>query len=573
MAANTRIFPAAAAQAVAAAVAGAPAGSKAAAGLTQLSVEIGNAPRLRLRRAGTVVAEVTYSGSLAVSGSTITLPAYSFLYELLNADIDTPAYAGSIDQAGWTLRIGKADDSMYVEGSVGPASSGAAFKLTGDLSSTKGFNTGSVVLRFDATIDGVATPPAAVATWLLRSTEPSILVPSDYIGIHSDYKAGATYPVNPNIQSYIGMVRNLDHDPNRGDFPALSWWAIETSEGVYQTAAIDAWVAQNTGKTLSFVVDRTPSFYQDATQSTSYNQRYPSYTGASAPPTDPLKISALIKWILNRFPDERWIFSLANEPNFGYNDGALGSSFANHITSSNRFDKRWDDTFAAAVQAAGRFPGPFYSGSARKLANAYKKVRQDLNASGYSSVKLAGPGWEGQHSDSISNSFRRWAECPTDGGGVGADWADVVEWHHYSYDRTDSDFLTECDGIISLASALGMGSKPIYCSEIGHEVQYASGMTNAQETAFLIRTAIKGAARRLKNIVYYKFSSEADGVAEKTLKYNSVENTTAKAATNGVRRSDFQSMSVLNGAEMVQAAILTDGRVWAAFRSGQTLVG
>ncbi|RPH43237.1 MAG: hypothetical protein EHM87_14330 [Burkholderiales bacterium] len=562
MAANIKIFPAASARSVAQAVAGAPLGGKAAAGLTRLSTEVGASYRQRLIRSGVVVADMAYTGTLPIVGSAITLPAFTALNNLSNADIDTGV---------WVMRVGRADDSVYVEGAIGRAGGSAPFVLTGDLSTTKGINNGPVLLRFPATLDGVATPPAAVATWLVRSTDTPVVVPADYLGVHSDYRPGATYPVNPNVQSSLGAVRSLDHDPSRGYFPALSWWALEPTPGVFATAAMDAWVSHNTGKRLLFVVDRTPAFYQDPALPSSYSGRYPSYTGASAPPADPLKMSALIKWILTRYPTERWLFSLANEPNFSFNDGALSTGGA-RITSGNRFDVRWDDTFAAAMQAAGRYPHPFSATTPRKLANAYKIVKQDLVASGFGQAKLATPGWEGQHADSISNSFRRWAECPTDGGGVGADWADEVEYHYYSYNRTDSTFLTETNGIINLTAALGMGSKPILCSEAGLEIQYASGMSNEQQSQFFISLAIQGAARGIKSMVFYKFSSESDGEAEKTMKYNSVEDTPAKVAANAARRADFAEMAVLNGATIVQAAVLSDGRKWAALSNGLTLV-
>lgn len=154
---TARIFPAAIARVVAEAIAGTATGGKRTAGLVALSQAIGPSYRLRLRRAGVIVLDQTYQGSLPVASSSMLLPVPSSLAALADADIDTPAYGGGISDAGWTMRVGRADDSVYVEAPVGPASSAAPFKLTSDLATTRGIAHGSIVFRFAASIDGVSS--------------------------------------------------------------------------------------------------------------------------------------------------------------------------------------------------------------------------------------------------------------------------------------------------------------------------------------------------------------------------------------------------------------------------------
>ena len=152
LAPTVRIFPAGTARAVAAAVASAAVGGKRVAGGQALSSAIGSAYRVTLRRAGFTVLDVTYQGSVPVSAEGLVLPAYTTLLTLSNADADTPAYTGSIDAAGWVMRVGRPDGSVYVEGAVGPASSAAPFRLSADLATSKGIAV-AVRLIFSPSID------------------------------------------------------------------------------------------------------------------------------------------------------------------------------------------------------------------------------------------------------------------------------------------------------------------------------------------------------------------------------------------------------------------------------------
>jgi len=91
---------------------------------------------------------------MAPSGGLLTVPVYTTLLALVAGDIDSPAYTGAANPAtGWVVRMGKADDSVYVEGAIGPASSSAPFKLTNDLSTSKGIAINQLTLRFNPAID------------------------------------------------------------------------------------------------------------------------------------------------------------------------------------------------------------------------------------------------------------------------------------------------------------------------------------------------------------------------------------------------------------------------------------
>lgn len=151
--ANTRIFPATVARSVAQAVSSAGAGGKRLAGAQALVAAIGSNPRLKLRRVGSPVLDVALQGTLTASATGISVTSYTSLLTLVNADADTPAYSGGIDPAGWVMRLGRADDSVYIEGPVGPASSSAPFRLSNDLNTSKGVAI-TVSLGFDPSVDG-----------------------------------------------------------------------------------------------------------------------------------------------------------------------------------------------------------------------------------------------------------------------------------------------------------------------------------------------------------------------------------------------------------------------------------
>lgn len=144
MAANLKIFPAALARSVSSAVAAAAVGSKAEAGCAAISSAIGSSYRVRVRNGASIVVDLIYQEALPVANGAIAVPAYSTLAALVDASIST----------GWVVRIGRADDSVYVEGSVGGPGSGRVFTLTANPDDNKGFAVGHLTLRFDAMIDG-----------------------------------------------------------------------------------------------------------------------------------------------------------------------------------------------------------------------------------------------------------------------------------------------------------------------------------------------------------------------------------------------------------------------------------
>jgi hypothetical protein len=397
-----------------------------------------------------------------------------------------------------------------------------------------------------------STPPAAVETWIVQPGS-FVSVPADFIGIHSDYLTGSAYVVNPGWMDKVGLVRTLDYDPNKGGAGQISWAAIEQSAGSYTWTKLDAWVTENTGKLLVYVLNQCPNFY--AKYTTAYNL-YPAYTNGSSPPSDWTKASNFLLAIKARYPDENWIFEIWNEPSLPWSTETGGT-----ITVSNTYDTRRSDAWMA-VQNITR--GQFYIGTARDLMDGAKVLYQ-------AGVRpLMGCAWEGDGSETntVYSDVWRMMTCPTSGGGVGADWFDYLSWHHYTYSGDARTMLTEGLAYKARFATWGLSSKPWMISECGHETTLANTLGNEQHSTNVIRWGYIAAALGSTNLGLYQLDSDD---AARTLKFYAVENTAAKIAANDALQSAIETVYTICGKTIGQAARLSDGSIWLEFTDNTTV--
>jgi len=584
-------------------------GAKNLAYLNYVQTQIGSSLRLKLLREDVVVWEATATGPLSIVSTKIVLPTSFTQVSISAADIDT---------GEWICRVEAADDATkYITTKVTPTVGAGPFKLTGDLTTGGTINIGLSLLNspsFDVVSPSTPTPPGGVSEWLLQTTDTPVVVPSTFMGIHSDYLpaqtiggvsySATTFPVNPNIQSSLGTVRNLNFDPDRGWTTRLSWALMEpNANGVYVWTYMDRWVAANSGKQLIYCVDRTPYPYAkynapwsdtDFSIRSKYNGLYPSLRDSSSPPADWTKALNLVIAILNRYPTENIHIEIGNEANFGYNDTGLPV-----INTSNQYTARWDVAYADALIAKGRSGSGYFTGSPIDLADGAKALRQGLDAAGWGStpssgkrfVRLFGPGWEGQGESTtlfVDNSAQRFSNAPCTGGGTGKDFVDIFSFHSYTYNGDGgARFLGEAKNYRTIANNLGYTGKPRHCTEIGHEtatgsdtVGLAYNYSDDINSTNLIRWSFIGAALGVQSMCYYRLHSASPDGSDvagnrkeaRNLKYYSVENTAPRAATNAAFRTAFNTAAVVNGKTITQAAKLTDNRIWLAFSDGTTAV-
>jgi len=490
---------------------------------------------------GTVKATGTMSGAdFTVDENAIA----SITLSAVSGDGGTPG-------AGWTLRVANAGGN-YIEF---PKSTWTYLGPDGE----SGIDTGDGI-QIDLTISGTGgayqpgSPPAAVSTWLVQ-LGTTVQVPADFLGIHSDYVAGVTYPVAPDFMAKIGCVRSLDFDPDRGWTVRLAWAAMETSAGNYTWTWMDRWVAEHSGKRLIYVIDRCPSFY--AKYSSAHNDLYPSFPNSSSPPSDWTKAANLCLAIKARYPNEDWIFELWNEPGFPW----AGT------TEGNRFTQRMDDAWIQTYGGA-----PFFTGSAQDLANGAKTL---YNAGVRPLMGIAAEGdGEPDNYTWYGNDTRRVFQCPTTGGGVGADWYDIMSYHSYTYSGDGRKILDETVRYQAIQQAIGMGGKPLIASEVGHEIQLANTMSDIEHSTNVIRWAYITAALGVRNMVMYKLDSAAPsgGANEaRNLKYYSDPNSPGKLASNAALSAAITEAHKVCGKTIGQAARLSDGSIWIEFTDGTTV--
>lgn len=467
---------------------------------------------------------------------------------MADVELAAEAGAGGTPDSTWTLKISNAGGA-YV---TFPKS---AWTYTGDGGSpvVDAADNTFVTLTLGEVSYVPGTPPAAVTTWI---TQSPVSVPADFMGIHSDFVAGATYPVEPTFMASIGAVRSLDHDPDRGWTTRLCWAAIEQSAGVYTWDYLDDWVAEHSGKTMIYVIERCPSFY--AKYTTSYNL-YPSFPNSSSPPSDWTKAVDLCSAIMARYPGETILFELWNEPNFGWADGAGGA-----ITAGNMYTTRMTDAFVAWAGLSG----PFFIGTAVDLADGAKALYN-----GGIRPLICGA-WEGQTTDSNVNCFRRFADAPCSGGGTGKDFIDYWSFHSYTYDGDGRKVLAEGQAYKALATTLGI-DKPFMLTEIGHESPtLANTLGDTAHATNVIRWAYIAAALGCKALHLYNLDSAAPsgGSAEaKYLKYYSATETTAKQNANAATSAAIVTASAVAGKTIGQAARLSDGTIWVEFTDGTSV--
>lgn len=482
----------------------------------------------------------TFAGSAFVAASAA----------MADVELASEAGAGGTPDSTWTLKISNAGGA-YIEF---PAS---AWTYTGDGGSpvVDSSDNTFVTLTLGEVSYVPGSPPASVTTWI---TQSKVSVPADFLGIHSDYVAGATYPVAPSFMGSIGSVRSLDHDPDRGWTTRLCWAAIEQSAGVYTWDYLDDWVAEHSGKTLIYVVERCPSFYKKYTNNASYDL-YPSFPSSSSPPSDWSKAVDLCNAIKARYPGETIMFELWNEPNFGWYDGAGGA-----ITSGNMYSTRMTDSFIAYAGVGA----VFFTGTATDLADGAKTL---YNAGIRPLIVGA---WEGQTTDSLVNCFRRFADAPCSGGGTGKDFIDYWSFHSYTYNGDGRKVLDEGLAYKALATALGI-SKPFILTEIGHESPtLASTLGDTVHATNVIRWAYIAAGLGCKALHLYNLDSAAPsgGSAEaRYLKYYSATETTAKSNANAATSAAIVTASGVAGKTIGQAAQLSDGSIWVEFTDGTSV--
>lgn len=372
---------------------------------------------------------------------------------------------------------------------------------------------------------GSSTPPVPAKTWLLARDAPPLRVPRDFLGLHSDHGIHAGLP-RPTYA--YDAVRSHDATDAR-TYPVLQWAMIERAPGIYDWAAVDAWIAAHPGTTRIFVLFGCPSFYQ---KYPGEPWLYPYLPGGGSPPRDPAVAARFVATLLARHPGRIDFIEIWNEPNFG-----------------------WDGRDPVRDRWRQAKPG-FFTGTGADLAALARAVKAVLPTG----VKLMAGAWEGQDAaTSDVNSLLRFSNAPDGAGGRGRDHVDALSVHAYTY-RHDPNALA---GVLTnyrarFKQAGYSAHLGCYVTEIGAE---APGIwTHAtppidQKLRTIARWAMIPAALGWLGVYLYKHS------AMRTLG--------DPAATPAVASAIGAIRNRIVGRTITAAAILEDDTVWLAFADGE----
>ncbi|MBP9206573.1 MAG: hypothetical protein KBG28_21545 [Kofleriaceae bacterium] len=381
-------------------------------------------------------------------------------------------------------------------------------------------------------VGGILSEPpggaGAVARWLVAPGDAARVVRPDFFGLHVERTTGwPDYQPVPLPTFGYGLVRSLDHNSVTTEV-ALQWARIEVAPGQFDWSAVDAWIADTAGRTRIFTVAGTPPFYQ---KYPGEPYRYPYLPGGASPPADPAAMANFIGALLARHPGQIQYVEVANEPNMTW------------VSSDS--DGRWDPGFAAANGPA------FFAGSPSDLAELARVVRASLPEG----VRLMAGAWEGQTGASDVSSLRRFTVAPDRAGGIGRDAADVFSFHHYIYHNDPNGFLDSIDAYRARMAEYGYpAGMEFHCSEIGHESPTPASSLSTDDVARNIRRATSlGAAAGLATMSWYRYSSAA---------------TLGAPFANPAIEAALAEAASLAGRTIVQAAVLTDGRVWVELDDG-----
>lgn len=374
-----------------------------------------------------------------------------------------------------------------------------------------------------------ARAPLAVRDWMLAPDQTPVVVPLDFLGLHSDHGVSSKAP--PPTYPY-DAIRSHDVD-NGHDLPATQWADIEVKPGVYNWRMMDAWIATHPDKTRTFVLFGCPKFYQKYPNEPFV---FPHRPGGGSPPKEPAMAARFIKALLDRYAGKIHFVEIWNEPNFGPG------------TDPER--DRWTPDLG---------PG-WFTGTASDLAAMARAVKAVLPPT----VKLLAGAWAWQAKDdqlTPSNSVLRFAAAPDRSGGHGRDHVQALSVHLYVYNFDPTPLINEIRVYDGLFDQCGYPrTMERYSTESG---AWDPGKFTHDEPAIDVKVAnvkrwcMIPAAMGYKGVYLYKHSM--------------LETLADPARRPEIAAAIAEMRNGLRGKTIVGAALLEDQSVWLAFGDGSEL--
>jgi len=386
---------------------------------------------------------------------------------------------------------------------------------------------------------GTLTPPGTVQT-SIRVNSPKA-VSSNFVGIHA-----FRYPWNTQDGSGVqtaaptygfGHRRNLNW---HGAF----WRSIETSQGVYDFAALDRLMATLPANAkLIFVLIGTPE-YQQAPADTNATSPWPSWPGSNTPPINTTAMMAFVTALATRASVQGRIMGVEvwNEPEESFYDYGDGVNYNYFITSPRGNVGSYFTPGSNAYQRA------------QKLGEMLKALYQGIKGSADSRVNslvVAGPSFVYGPPDGESVEFW-YNNVAIPSGGLAKNYCDAFTTHHYpSSTSTQSMYNTLNHHRANWQNSLP--GKPWWITESGHE-SISGGLTVAQHASMIRRRGMLAAALGCDALTYYAHDDSSN---------------LGDPSTNAATRDALDWVHTqIAGQTIIDAAILSDDSIWVNLSSG-----
>jgi O-Glycosyl hydrolase family 30 len=273
-----------------------------------------------------------------------------------------------------------------------------------------------------------------------------------------------------------GITSPIDRSFDR----SINWNNIETSAGVFDWTAMDAWVAScvTNKKEMLYTVFGTPSFYTSSVDtSTSYG------TGAIA------------------FPD--------------LNSGALGTFVTTLVTRYKNkgtpipYIEIWNEPKYSSGNAS------YFLGTPTQLAQIARIVNQAAKAVD-STIKIVGVGptgmeaaWTYPTADASGSDYLNKFLAASDGAaGTGKLWVDIISIHSYSHSGYNNLFAIPQMYANVQAALVGNGmstSTPIWVTETSAITPALNTLTETDQINYMKRSLVLHLAAGFQKVYWYGF--------------------------------------------------------------------
>jgi len=336
----------------------------------------------------------------------------------------------------------------------------------------------------DADFAGLSANVLAIPNLPLTALSASpITVPASFFGL--SVQKVANYPLTGVTAS---TVRSHDLQSGVG-----MWKYIETADGVFNWANIDAWVNANyPTRDLVFTLYGTPtisaSYSARPTEQCAYG---PSYLGVAAEPSDMTKWTRFCTQLATQYKGKIKYYEIWNEPNYN-NTGVTPPAS----------------------------PGGFYfSGTFATLSQMTRLANQAIKAVDPTAKIISPPitVWSPVASQAAEAWFTTMMAASDGASGTMAQWVDIVGVHLYlPAPNRVQDLAGMIDRINAAKTTAGLSALPTWDTESSPSGPDISTMSDDMASRIIARMMLTAAAKGIARSIYYQYDHGTMGFVNRS---------------------------------------------------------